>query len=444
MKAGEGMERRRSVAREDKPVEARTMDVRKAPEGPRDYVGELEKMGTIDYLLGGGRVMAMLLEWAKIDPEAALDWVLGMSDRDRRDYFSREVMSLVADADPRRAMKLLERFPDPDSKGKWEATKTVVKGLGKVDPEEALAYIRSLGSEGRGEMLMLIAGEMAKRDIGRALALLEDEDAGGARSAVASKIVLEWAKQDFRAAFVWVMAQPDFQNGWALPALAGAWAEADLEGALAHPWQPGSLFDSGAMMSIMEVWAKRDPQTARAWLEQSAFNADVQIHYSLFRSWGASDPTGAAQAINHVEYSDRDLNLMTRLVEQTASDSREEAAAMVDGLKNPKVQRTAMVVLMKDWYDGDPGGAEAWVSSLEEGPLREGAAAVLISDASADDPALAAEWLKKVPNLEGREELIDHVGTVWLFLDEGEGRRLLGELGVSGDRVEEMKGRIPR
>jgi hypothetical protein len=446
-KSGDFGERRVSKARGKEGVESKDgISVLRKGEAARDYASELTKhRAVMDNLGWYDRFNDILVEWARVDPDAALGWALGQDEEGQiHVYYGKIVIEAVAAYDARKAMALVERMPDSRERGR--VIEEIAGQLAKKDPEAALAYAR----EKNGDALELhrflpVVEILARTNIGRALELLAEAEPEHIRKPVISSIVQEWSKRDFRAAFAWAEGLDAPEKMWAFEKIAPIWAQSHPEEALAYLKALPTAGGGGridAIRDTLKSWAAIDPAAALKWVGDAPTADQASMTSAVYEGWVKSKPEEAvefASGMNDIGLRD---SILREAMVQLRGNSPEKAAKLVPHIADEEKRHMESNTLIHEWVKVSPQAAEAWVSSLEEGKLKELAIASLIVNAGGNDPDLGAEWLGKVADADQRLDLIEWVGKEWLYVDEEKGRRRLTDLGLPEGAIELLKKKI--
>lgn len=207
------------------------------PKAAADYYqankSDFVMMGMMGRGRGGGDSGAATIagEWAKQDPEGALDWAKSLEGPERDDA-SVKAIAQIASTDPERAASLTG---DLEGRSLIEANRNIAAEWAKSDWGRAENFINSLPPDQRGEALgaavRSLAGENPALAASKALGIPE----GQARNEAISTVAGSMARERPAEAAQWVAA-----NGS---------EETQRE----------------AMGNIMSNWVNQDPGAAKDW-----------------------------------------------------------------------------------------------------------------------------------------------------------------------------------
>lgn len=126
-------------------------------------------------LVAGSPVVVVMREWARSDPDGAIEHALGLtSPRQRSEAIPALAMGLF-DRDPEKARGLLEALPE--GRVKWQCLADHARALASSDPDAALSFLGATDSAvGRTAMAQELAHSWAQSRPEMALGLLRDLD----------------------------------------------------------------------------------------------------------------------------------------------------------------------------------------------------------------------------------------------------------------------------
>ena len=208
---------------------------------------------------------SLIRRWAEIDPRAASQWIIKLSD----------------------------------GVAYQEAVQQVAVAWAGVDPQAATGWVACLPeSPIKSELLLQVGYEVAGSEPTMALRIASTLPAGTDRDHLVVHAVSQWASSDAQAVGGWIAGIPDGTlREQLLTALAcsvavkdGAAAGALVAGTLA----PGVEQDR-AVIEIVQRWAQSSPSSAGSWI--TAF-PDVPLRetalQTLLTIWSMQDHAGAA------------------------------------------------------------------------------------------------------------------------------------------------------
>ncbi len=195
-------------------------------ENPREFA----QMGGFGRGPGGGESGASVIaaEWAKLDPEAALDWANTLQGNDKNSALN-SVISEMATKDPMKAAAVAATMEGDDQAraygeiaGKWAST----------DFAAAEAWIQTLPAEARDRAMSDALESLASTDPAGAAAKVANIPAGNDRDRAVEDVAQAWARKDPAAAAAWVSQQQTEDPDDAIRGVMATWANQDSAAAL--------------------------------------------------------------------------------------------------------------------------------------------------------------------------------------------------------------------
>jgi hypothetical protein len=285
------------------------------------------------------------------------------------------------------------------------------------------------------DALSQVFPEFAKHDVTKALEIIEESDSPWLVPILAA----EWSKVDFQAAFAWANQLMEEERMLAQMAVGAEWVKIDPEAALAFFMADDG--ESPAFDSALAAWGEHDPQAALQWVKSSEFAHNSAAFDLVFGSWIEVRPKEGLIALNELEDPEMKQNLMHRAFQVLWHDSPEEAAQCLL-LLGDEMRSASVGILVTRWYEIDPEEVKIWVLSVEEETLREMALESLILNSAEAESEATVELLEHLHNPERREAVLNRVGPLWLYQKKELGRRWLGSLGVSDEKIQTFEERI--
>ncbi len=276
--------------------------------------------------------------------------------------------------------------------------------LGELEPgeiPEVLDFLRSLPPPVPSCLFEAVLGRWAESDGPAAMAWAESLPLKQ-REDVRGGILAAWVRQDSKAAWQWYLnawaaePEPKYRLEEKFPAFIHAWAMKDLQGALeaclseekhgtydswaglgslaALPEYRERLLETittgikdeqkrqSALRSTLYCWARKDPASAAAWLDQyTPSKADNNLVWAIAESYGTLDPRA------NTEW----------LWSRTPPEKRDEILGY--GLSS--------------WSRSNPAEAGAW---LEQAGVTDGGAQIMASAWARRDLDRAVAWAGRV------------------------------------------------
>ena len=178
-----------------------------------------------------------------------------------------------------------------------------------------------------------------------------------------------------------------FENAQEYRLLLYAWSQFDPLGAINYCKSRASGIGAGfAVSGVLEGWAARDPDSAKAWVEDPANSRMVKLHnFGLVRGWAATDLEGANQYVTEMKGGD-------------------EVGKLVK-------------ILADEYYKRGFGEASSWAEQLKDTILKEAAFSSLSSGLSRDQPELISSWLESHANQGYAVKAFENLGKRWSETD---------------------------
>ena len=308
---------------------------------------------------------SLLHRWASQDPDAALEWALAEPRSGRRDPLV-AVAGTIARHSPREMLELAETL-EPTRRN--SVAGDVLTVWGRTDPLAALDTV----------VAMKNAGHLPER-IGVSVV----------------NIVNSWARDDPRAAFEWVRAQPPFsERSRMLAATLASLAESDPAAALSLADELDGVAQSLAIERVLGVWGAENPQAAATWLHAAGDRTPGAVHVVAGR-YARVDPEGAFEWLQDQSIEAQRQALPT-VVRRLADESPNSALRLIDRIGDANAKQAAGFQLISTWVDADPQAAVRAISRMDDSmgrPLYQFA----FQSWSRFDPESATAFLDQIPS----------------------------------------------
>lgn len=244
---------------------------------------------------GGGGADMVAAEWAKLDPNAALEWAKTLDGRERNQALE-SVVGEMARKDPAGAAALASTI-DPESRG--DAFAEVAEQWAATDFDSAEAWIRSLPSDEQGEAMASAIETLASSDPVQAADKALAMGSGDHRDEAVREVAEAWSREDPATAADWLVQQNPENSGGAMREVMQNWSNQDSEGALTFiNGQPlGEMRDSATQAYL---WTNRDtaPQSAVSLAEAITDDRDRNRTIMMTAGrWMQEDETAARSYI---------------------------------------------------------------------------------------------------------------------------------------------------
>ena len=214
--------------------------------------------------MSGFLTQSVAEQWARQDPDAALEWASTL-DPDQRVGAYSGIIDNIMQSDPQRAAALAMSL---DSSERPKLLGQIAEAWGAQDPGEAVNWANSLAAGDREGALQEALGSWAASAPSEAAAYV-DQLPERERAGVVGEIARNWAQQEPAEAAEWLGSQPEGQSKTdAMGHVMWNWTTSDPEAAA--NWlgeQPaGPSYDSGVTgLAKAATHAYDDPSTAVNW-----------------------------------------------------------------------------------------------------------------------------------------------------------------------------------
>ena len=222
-----------------------------------------------------------------------------------------------------------------------------------------------------------------------------------------------------------------FENAQDYRMLLYAWSQFDPLGAIDYCKSRASGIGAGfAVSGVLEGWAARDPESAKAWVEDPENSGMAKLHnFGLVRGWAATDLEGANQYVTEMKGGDEVGKLVKILADEYYKRGFGEASSWAEQLKDTKLKEAAFSSLSrglsrdqpgrisswlethadkgyavkafenlgKRWSETDPEAAINFFSDLPSGKTQEIGVKSVIGNWAKKDPLTAGQWLNNRP-----------------------------------------------
>ena len=222
-----------------------------------------------------------------------------------------------------------------------------------------------------------------------------------------------------------------FENAQEYRLLLYAWSQFDPLGAINYCKSRASGIGAGfAVSGVLEGWAARDPDSAKAWVEDPANSRMVKLHnFGLVRGWAARDLEGANRYVTEMKGGDEVSKLVNILADEYYKRGFGEASSWAEQIRDSKLKEAAFSSLSrmlsrdqperisswlkthadqgyavkafenlgKRWSETDPEAAINFFSDLPSGKTQEIGVKSIIGNWAKKDPLTAGQWLNNRP-----------------------------------------------
>ena len=221
-----------------------------------------------------------------------------------------------------------------------------------------------------------------------------------------------------------------FENMQEYKMLLYSWSQFDPLAAIDYCKTRASGIGAGfAASGVLEGWANRDPESARAWVEDPENAGMAKLYnFGLVKGWANRDLEGATAYVMNLKGGDEVSKLVGILADRHnreggfgqasswaeelpdpklkegafmnlsrsfARDRPEEVAEWLETHANEKYSAKAFENLGRKWSETDPESSIDYFSNLPDGKSQEVGIKSSISNWAKQDPLSAGDWLNE-------------------------------------------------
>lgn len=389
---------------------------------------------------------ALVVGWARTDPEGASAWILSQTDTIEQQHMIRVAAGALQWMDPEKASHVVIKLaPGP---ARENALKELIDGWMTSDATAALAFIRTLPELDQHRLQVPMVHALIRSDPNEAIAFLKDHPiddpihgvAGNLARAIADRSspekALEWART----------LEDDASRLQAFPEIFHSMAVQDPAGASRSVLDlpPGGCREE-SVARIGGTWAQSHFDDALEWA-RGLTDQDRESALSAVLTQGAPhQPAAAASQYRELlaemttgaRLTDSLANAAATIARAYFAEDQTKAAAWVVSLPQDDARAAAARSLAEHWSLYDAPTASEWIATLPEGKTRDQAAGSLVNRIAASDPAMAFEWAGSVLDSGTRESALKTTFQAWHKLDSDAARAAV----ISSDWPEEEKTR---
>lgn len=249
--------------------------------------------------LRNSQMRAIIQGYTQTDPVAAFLYVNALAGESpaelrQKNLLLREVIEIQIQngglSEARTAVEMLAEGPTKDS-----LLRELIDEWASFDPENAAAYVASLGPDAPASLKTALIGEWAENDPVAAAAWLNALPEGDpAYANSTAEIIREWTRYDLNAPAEWLNSLPDS------PELDRAIASYTYRAAQEDPANAMSWAESisndrmrmGLMERVAATWKTEDPESFGSYLENSDLSDEQKAELEHAKSRGHGNRGG--------------------------------------------------------------------------------------------------------------------------------------------------------
>lgn len=392
--------------------------------------------------------LVFLPRWVSMDPAAALEATLELSNRYWRESRLRQIIELWAAKDVDAVLRRGEQIQDSELRALFVRVAAPV--IAEHRPPAALAMLKSvqLPFNYANGALRSVLDVWAGHDPEGAAAEVHQMKSGRAKHDATLAVVRRWKELAPRAAYEWFSSQPG--NSSFLresEQIFAEWCSVDLKGAAEHVID--RTVPKGLRHHLGRAYAEQRPQQVLQWVRDSkplvvqqqfaggavsflSTNTPVlaaelvtlvspavirQDLLAIVRTWAAHDFGAAREWVKTIKV-DRDRQYAaTGLFEHLRNKSFAECVEFIDSMSDEKVRKTLVVSFVTQWAAKEPEKMAGWIAAVADLGEREGLTRVMIPLVANESPAMAAGLLDRGSNGAILKQSVDTIIRSWTRVD---------------------------
>lgn len=223
----------------------------------KDNPNEFDQMGGRGGPRGDNGAGVVAREWAKLDPQAAMEWAQSLDGRDKSSALV-SVLGEMALKDPAEAASVASGLEDDDRN---RAYSEIAERWATADYGAAEAWINTLSGEDKQDALASAIGVLAKSDPLAAASKISSLSDGREKERAVRDVASSWAREAPADAANWVVEQNAGDGG--MRSVIMSWSNQDSAAALSFiQGQPeGEMRDTATQTYL---WTNRSMEPAQS------------------------------------------------------------------------------------------------------------------------------------------------------------------------------------
>ncbi len=365
------------------------------------------------------------------DPEAAIQYVENLTDRNSRRRLIAIVAQGVAAEDPQRALAWAAEFSTGAERS--SATMAAIAQIAQTDPQLAVSEARSIDNPSiRNRAMQSAIAVAAQRDpIGSVelLSYVTDEDT---RYALLGQVAQTWGQRDFDSATQWIATLGTDEQRVAIQGMAQRFVRQDVGRAIALDQQFPDSASSGLRSQIASSLVQQQSvEAANAYISQYKGTPEYsRLQVSTISAVAQSDPDKAMRMIDGIEEKEYRDQLISGVIARKANDDPRLAMQWAEGISDAAVRQQALGQVATVWSRNDPDQAEAWLQGLPRGATRDSAIVALTSGQNRVD-SNSLELINTIDDKAKRKQATAMYVQRVAYMRPGEAERILATMELS-------------
>jgi hypothetical protein len=377
------------------------------PDAVVDYVLGLDPERRLQTMRVGGASQAFAL----VDPQRALQAADGLPGEIGGMIRRAALMSLARD-DPRAAINAVETLMSSDER--QQLLSAIATSYGRTDPDAALAWAQSLNPPAPGVVANVLAG-LAREDPDRAIDLyieLLDSNAnqpgvGIGFTPLLGNTALDGANTAKLADRL--LATPN--RGQALQMMIQQWTQRQPHEAIRWLVANGNTAPRSAFGQAASQLARNDPAAAIAYVDTVPPNMRATWLSSVADGYSQRDPRSAATWIAQYRGQAGYDAGVAAIAGRTAATDPVAAARLFESInfaEAPDAPQTSQRIA-NAWAQRDARTAAGWASAIPDDEARAAAVGAVAGQWAARDAAAARNWTLGLPTGAARDSALTAV-----------------------------------
>lgn len=311
-----------------------------------------------------GLMMKAVGRWYQQDPEAVLQRVADLTNRNEKQLLMHVIMSIQSRQDPELALSLLEQYAPNDKNLKRQA----LINFAGMDPLGALPSVENWVAEtGNYDVL--------------------------------SSLISKWVQKDEVAALSYFETIPDEQKPQMISALASSFINASPDRGMEWLLGLGSEYDI-YVKTMALITLQQYPEVADRWLpkleSEPSLQAALMAHIAMRRT--REDPDSAYLWLDRQRDSPHYESVKTTILHQWVQSEPSRVASIIESDSTDSSRQSLFRQTASIWVSRDSDAAVTWVDSLPDSVNKNQAVqGILSSGQNASDPDRIISLIDSLP-----------------------------------------------
>ena len=331
-----------------------------------------DEAAKLDGLPMNERIMASFLlfgRWAEVDPTAAMAFsnTMGMAGG----FVRPTILQSWASVDPANAAKYYGENPREFAMmdmmgggrgpmGGQGAASIIASEWARQDPAAAMAWASSL-SNGKGQAMTSVVGEVAKTDPRKAAEMIAMLDAGDQANAYRS-VAAQYGALDFAEAQNWIRTLPAGEQAAAMAAAIGGLSNKDPQAAAQQVAGMAAGDDKDRLISeIAGSLARVDGQAAVDFVRSQSEDAQRRAMRDLMPTLTSQDPANALALVNSYQPGPVRDSAAQAYVWSNNTSSPAELIRVAESITDEGDRNRTVGIAAMRWMREDPAAAKEYV-----------------------------------------------------------------------------------